>query len=128
MIDMASAQGIITKRKDFSEKDVAATYAAQERRCANCHEEFPLTGLQADHDNGDRSNNLRSNCKLLCQPCHSATLHELAREEYLAELNVIKGQLDKTLELALAKQTNGSVLDSIRTLVNERRAVMEQIR
>ena len=61
--------GSKNKRKDFSESVKNQTIAVQWNRCNFCG--INLDVFNFDHIDGDRSNNLLSNCQALCPNCHA---------------------------------------------------------
>jgi hypothetical protein len=118
------------KRNDFSESSTEYAMKKQEGRCKNCGIFFggePQVEFQADHADGDRSNNTKENCVLLCQPCHSATFHASERDAYLADMGFLKEKIKTTIDLALERKTNGTVIDAVHTLLKEYKQVSDRI-
>ena len=56
-------------RKDFSESVKKYVLALQYYRCNHCN--MVLDVFNFDHIDGNRSNNLSSNCQALCPNCHA---------------------------------------------------------
>jgi len=122
-----SNKGLSTKRNDFSSTIVSETWQRQNGKCVNCGNRFERSEMQADHKDGDRSNNTLENCELLCQPCHSATFHSADRESYLADLGFLKEKIRLTIDLALDRKTNGTVIDAVHSLLKEYKILADEI-
>jgi len=118
------------KRNDFTDDAVNYAMNKQDGRCKNCGLSFknePEIPYQADHADGDRSNNTNENCVLLCQPCHSATFHASERDAYLADMGFLKEKIKTTIDLALDRKTNGTVIDAVHTLLKEYKQISDRI-
>lgn len=102
-------------------------------RCKNIWNGAPLN-FHYDHINGDRSNNSRSNSRLLCPNCHSQTKtycrgnkevisendlknslieHELNINQALKKLNVIPGGTNWTKAKKVIKKYNLARVDEL---------------
>jgi hypothetical protein len=115
------------ERKNFSIKVIEEVYEEQGRCCISCGKSL-LEGFEAHHKSGDRSDNSKENCELLCGMCHDAKKWETMQEQkkaVIGELTILiqkamDGQIagalmDKTLDaikmkLSLQKQTSDIVL------------------
>jgi hypothetical protein len=51
------------------------TYMSDE--CEHCGRRRPGVTLEADHRDGDRTNNTRENCRILCDECHKRVLRDV---------------------------------------------------
>jgi peptidoglycan/LPS O-acetylase OafA/YrhL len=67
LISISSKAG---KRRQFAKLVKRKVIQKQKNRCANCKRKLGPYGLDFHHANGDRSDNIFSNCKALCIPCH----------------------------------------------------------
>jgi hypothetical protein len=58
------------KRRHFTQDVKRYVIRKQKGKCIMCKRKLEAYGSDLHHKNGDRSNNKRSNCEVLCTPCH----------------------------------------------------------
>lgn len=59
------------ERRYFSAPDVRETIRRQRGKCSSCKSYLNRYSRDLDHKDGNRNNNKRSNCQVLCSNCHS---------------------------------------------------------
>jgi len=59
------------KRKAFSKLTQRKTLEYQQNRCKFCGKKLKAPACDFDHIDGNKANNLSSNCQALCPNCHA---------------------------------------------------------
>lgn len=107
------------ERKPFTKKQKEEAYERQGGCCNNCGASLDVTGFEADHVDGDNSNNSTSNLALLCPDCNLAKgkksdEHKAIQLQAITDLqSLISKGLNKEVSGALAER----ILDGINALL-----------
>jgi len=109
-------------RKNFSRKVIDEIFEEQGQCCAKCGKSL-LDGFEADHIDGDCSNNIKENCRLVCARCHEGTQWETLQEQK----KVVIGELTLLIQKALDGQVAGALMDKALDAIKLKLSLQKQV-
>jgi len=102
----------MSKRKDFTKKQVDLVYELQDRICKSCGRSL-ANGFARHHEDGDPSNNSIENLTLLCPSCHGGEAYQTLikrKKKFLQDI-------DNLLKSALTEKISGTLIDKLTDLI-----------
>jgi len=109
-------------RKNFTKKVIEEVYEENNGQCMKCGRSL-LNGFIADHLNGDRSDNSKENCRLLCAMCNYGEQWSTLQKQKIE----IIGKLRDLIQKALDGQVAGTLMDKTLDAIKLKLSLQKQV-
>lgn len=111
-----------TDRKNFLVKTINDVFEEQGRCCSKCGNSI-TGGFEAHHRDGDRSNNAKENCQLLCAGCHDAELYKTLQDQKKGVID----QVDALITKGAAGEMAGAIIDKLLDAIKLKLSLQRQV-
>jgi len=111
-------------RKNFTKKVIEEVYEENNGQCMKCGRSL-LNGFIADHLNGDRSNNNKENCRLLCAMCNYGEQWSTLQKQKIEVIGKLRDLIQKAIDGQIAGALMEKTLDAIKLQLSLQKQVVD---
>ena len=111
-------------RKNFTKKVIEEVYEENNGQCMKCGRSL-LDGFIADHLDGDRSNNNKENCRLLCAMCNYGEQWSTLQKQKIEVIGKLRDLIQKAIDGQIAGALMEKTLDAIKLQLSLQKQVVD---
>ena len=113
-------------RKNFTKKVIEEVYEENNGQCMKCGKSL-LGGFIADHLNGDRSDNSKENCRLLCAMCNYGEQWNTLQKQKIEVIGKLRDLIQKAIDGQIAGALMDKTLDAIKLQLSLQKQVYSDV-